>query len=398
MRLLTVSGLLALCLSLAACQSKQRQAARALAERGTPLTVAALAQTARAGDVETLRLLLQAGLDVNAADADGVTAVAAAVSAGQTAAADWLRARGADLNQPDAAGRTPLWLAAAGGDLAAVDYLLGNGADFNRAAADGRAPLAVSNRVPVIHALLQAGATPDEHGIQGQPSIVWAAAAGDRALAAKLLAAGADVDAAARAPASKDFLAIVSDKTLAYYLRKDSGVTPLMLAAGRGDLEMAKLLLARGAKKFRETKRHGSPAVYLACENRHLAVIRLLLGKSPDPADYPYAIRVSLGRQRVTVTRRGAVWLRVAVSTGAKDFETPRGEFIITNKYADWHSTIYDNAPMPFFLRLNCGAVGLHAGALPGYPASHGCIRLPSAAAEKIFNAVGIGTRVTIED
>ncbi len=385
-------------LALGSCQRPAEVAREQLAARGLAVTAAEFVHAAEHGATADLPLFLRAGLAVDIAAADGTTPFAAAVGAGRTAAADFLLGGGADVNRRNAAGRTPLLTAVLADRLAAVEYLLAHGADVNAAADGRRTPLAAAASVPVIRALLRAGAAPDERGLQGQPPLVWAAAVGEVALARQLLAAGAAVDDPARAPAGQGFAAAVGDDTLAYYLKKDAGVTPLMLAAGRGDLEMAALLLAHGAKKSRETRRHGSSAVYIACENNRIAVVRLLLGRSADPADYPYEINISLARQRLVVTRGGAAWFRAAVSTGAPGFETPRGKFVITNKYEDWRSTIYDNAPMPFFMRLNCGPVGLHAGALPGYPASHGCIRLAPAAAEKIFNAVDIGTQVTIGD
>ncbi|QJP13626.1 L,D-transpeptidase [Starkeya sp. ORNL1] len=112
----------------------------------------------------------------------------------------------------------------------------------------------------------------------------------------------------------------------------------------------------------------------------------------------PIAIVVSLPDQRVYVYRNG---VRIAVSTcstGKKGHETPTGVFTILEKDKDHHSSIYNNAPMPNMNRLTWSGVALHAGNLPGYPASHGCVRLPMAFSQKLFGITRIGTPVIIAD
>ncbi|MEP6786536.1 MAG: L,D-transpeptidase family protein [Sphingomonadales bacterium] len=107
---------------------------------------------------------------------------------------------------------------------------------------------------------------------------------------------------------------------------------------------------------------------------------------------------VSLVLQRVYVYRTGALVGVAAVSTGRLGKTTPSGEFSILQK-ARWHrSNLYSNAPMPFMQRLTWDGIALHAGHNPGYPASHGCIRLPPAFARDLFTIVPIGARVTITD
>ena len=86
----------------------------------------------------------------------------------------------------------------------------------------------------------------------------------------------------------------------------------------------------------------------------------------------------------------------VPISSGRKGYPTPKGEFVVTNKHRHWTSTIY-GAAMPYYLRLSCRAFGLHAGHLPGYPASHGCIRLNKKDAKNLFERVPVGTLVVIK-
>jgi hypothetical protein len=88
--------------------------------------------------------------------------------------------------------------------------------------------------------------------------------------------------------------------------------------------------------------------------------------------------------------------VRAHVSSGKTDYENPVGVYSILQKNKDHYSNLYDDAKMPFMQRLTWSGIALHAGALPGYPASHGCVRLPHNFAENIFPLSKIGTRVII--
>lgn len=110
----------------------------------------------------------------------------------------------------------------------------------------------------------------------------------------------------------------------------------------------------------------------------------------------PVAIIVSIPDQRVFVYRNG---IRIAVSTcstGKPGHDTPTGVFTILQKDKDHHSDEYNDAPMPNMNRLTWSGVALHAGELPGYPASHGCVRLPLAFSALLFTVTQIGTVVII--
>jgi len=84
------------------------------------------------------------------------------------------------------------------------------------------------------------------------------------------------------------------------------------------------------------------------------------------------------------------------ISSGKPGHETPIGSFTVSEKDPDHHSNLYENASMPFYMRLTDGGVGLHAGFIPGYPASHGCVRLPYGMARELFQHVDSGTPVEI--
>ncbi|WP_373506081.1 L,D-transpeptidase [Aestuariivirga sp.] len=112
----------------------------------------------------------------------------------------------------------------------------------------------------------------------------------------------------------------------------------------------------------------------------------------------PVAIIVSLPDQMVHVYRNG---IRIAVSTcstGKPGHGTPTGVFTILQKDKNHHSSTYNNAPMPNMNRLTWSGVALHAGQLPGYPASHGCVRLPLEFSKLLFTVTHVGTPVIIAD
>src|SRR5215475_9112371 len=114
------------------------------------------------------------------------------------------------------------------------------------------------------------------------------------------------------------------------------------------------------------------------------------------PAGRPLMAIVALGEQRVTIYDADGRILRAPVSTGQSGYETPAGIYSLIQKEAEHFSNLYDDASMPFMQRITWSGVALHAGALPGYPASHGCIRLSSNFATRLWHLTKVGTRVII--
>jgi lipoprotein-anchoring transpeptidase ErfK/SrfK len=135
------------------------------------------------------------------------------------------------------------------------------------------------------------------------------------------------------------------------------------------------------------------------------------------------AILIDLPDQHAYLIKGGQVVLTAPVSTGREGYDTPAGRYMVIQKDIDHRSSIYGayerdrtivqenvdvrkdprppdaifvGASMPYFLRI-VGGVGLHAGYLPGYPASHGCIRMPESKAKRFFEAARVGTPVTIK-
>lgn len=110
----------------------------------------------------------------------------------------------------------------------------------------------------------------------------------------------------------------------------------------------------------------------------------------------PVEIVVSIAQQMAYVYRAGELIGVSTVSTGRRGNRTPTGTYPILQKARRHFSNLYNNAPMPNMQRLTWGGVALHAGALPGYPASHGCIRLPLEFSRLLFGATSLGSQVHI--
>jgi len=112
----------------------------------------------------------------------------------------------------------------------------------------------------------------------------------------------------------------------------------------------------------------------------------------------PVVIIVSLPEQRMYVYRNGVRIGESTVSTGTNGHPTPTGMFTILQKKVRHESNIYKVAKMPHMQRLTWTGIAMHAGHLPGYPASHGCVRLPVDFAEKLYSVTQSGTSVIIAD
>ena len=165
------------------------------------------------------------------------------------------------------------------------------------------------------------------------------------------------------------------------------------------------------------------PASELIGAQEPVKINSTVLEKAPGE---PLAVLVSLSRQRAYLLVGGKIAVDSPISSGKRNGWTPKGEFAVLEKDPNHQSTLYGNfvdgggrvvragvsskldaapsgtrfrgAPMKFFMRLTPQGVGMHVGILPGYPASHGCIRMPLEAAQIIYNKVGINTPVTVAE
>jgi lipoprotein-anchoring transpeptidase ErfK/SrfK len=112
----------------------------------------------------------------------------------------------------------------------------------------------------------------------------------------------------------------------------------------------------------------------------------------------PVSVVISIADQKAYVYRGEKLIAASTVSTGKDGKETPVGVFPILQKEESHKSNLYDSAPMPFMQRLTWDGVAIHAGNNPGFPASHGCIRVPTAFAKKLFAVTSVGSMVEVTD
>ncbi len=229
---------------------------------------------------------------------------------------------------------------------------------------------------------------------EGQTLFHLAVATGCDRTVRQLLAGGADPNAGFSLPVSPAFLRCVRPGVMRWVLRMDRNATPLMLAADSGNVRTARYLLRAGAKTNVRTQSSALWPINFAARRGDVKMMRLFLGR--DPQREERCIEIRLGEQRARLyDATGTELFSTKISTGRPGFATPTGEYAITNKHTEWTSTLY-HARMPYFQRLSCGDFGLHQGVVPGYPASHGCIRVPAGNAAKLFNLTRTGDRVRI--
>jgi ankyrin repeat protein len=245
----------------------------------------------------------------------------------------------------------------------------------------------------LVQVLLRHGADAHRNTREGQSLLALAVALGRTGVAAALVDHGVDLDAPANVPVSEAFFQLFPTRYAQFYLTKDAGLTPLMLGILAGDQDTVRALLARNPRLDTPTKKYRTWPLGLAANQNDVEMIQILLRR--DPEHQPRKIVVSLSEQSATMYVAGKVALRTRVSTGRRGYETPPGEYVVTNKHRRWTSTLYD-APMPYFMRLNGGAIGLHAGVVPRQPASHGCIRVPEDNARRLFAMTEVGDLVTV--
>ncbi len=278
-----------------------------------------------------------------------------------------------------------------------TSQLIAEGVDPNEPTPGGDSFLCTAIRLGALNAaraLLYGGADVKQAGFEKQPPLALASLRRGSDMLRALMAAGADPDTRFTTPVTMALLERVTIKDLKNALESDRGVTPLIACASRGDVEGAAELLRAGASPAKCTTRYHRYPINFAATQGYLFLMRIILGRQPE-AEPEILVTVDLSKQRAWVMKEGKIIDTCLVSTGRDGFKTPAGRYVITDKHRSWTSTLYHVA-MPFFMRLNCGAIGLHSGYVTGRPASHGCIRLPYDKAQKFFSICRVGDEVQI--
>jgi len=261
----------------------------------------------------------------------------------------------------------------------------------------GDTPLCAAVRTgqaDMVQVLAMCGVDLNEPGRENQVPILVAAMRRNTPVLAALTSLGVDPNTRFKSPIAKELIDRCMIKDLRNAMESDRGVTPLICCASRGDVEGAVALMKAGAKPGMCTSRYHRYPLNFAATQGYLFLMRVLLGRDPD-AEPDTLVTVDLSSQRAWVTKNGKIIATTSVSTGREGYRTPAGRYVITDKHRSHTSTLYHVA-MPWFMRLNCSAIGLHSGYVTGRPASHGCIRLPYDKAKLFFSLTGVGDEVQI--
>ena len=393
------------------------------AAQDRPLVLAAALQQ----DWTTVRRLVDAGASVDLADENKLSPLMIAAMEGNVDMVREFISRVTNLEATDRNGWSALHYAVASGNRETVNLLLsvmpllepGNSGPLDAAldAGDEKIIGAIAGRLArmqdwtnatrralgvalaigdrdLVRLLLKKYAAPPTPEGKKVPLLAYAIASHDAKLFNTLIECGADPNTTLPSHYDKDFLGILPAKGLRNYIEDDRGVTVLMLAAGLGQAECVQALLDAGADRNRATGHYKMLALYLAAQTGQWRCTQILLGSGPPPERLH--IEISLASQHVSLVKNGVPVFSSVCSTGRNGYSTHAGEYVITDKERSHRSTIY-KVEMPYFMRLSCLDFGMHEGAVPNHPASHGCIRLPGDAARKFFTEIPLGTVVTVQ-
>jgi ankyrin repeat protein len=351
-----------------------------------------LVQAAKLRDAAAVRSLLKQRVDVNAAEADGATALHWAAYHGDLEIVNLLIGAGARVNRPNDLSITPLALASQNGHAAIVERLLSRGADPNLASETGVTPLMHAARIgnlAIVRALLprQAAINAAETGRQ-QTALMWAAAQRHPEVVKVLLENGADVKA--RTVVRR--LTVMLDqgppgvKTAREHAHaiEAGGSTALLLTSMSGDVESARLLLDRGADA-NDTAADGNSALVLAAFQGHGAVARLLLDRGADPN----AAGAGYSALHAAVLRGDAETVKALLARGANPNTRMTKGSPVRRFGSQWALVHNLTGATPLFIatiynELDLMRTLLDAGASPSLPLDNGTPPLLIAAGGEV--------------
>ena len=306
-----------------------------------------LVDAARNGDKIALRALLQKNVDVNAADADGSTALLWASYRDDGESAGLLIRAHAKVNAANDLGVAPLWAASENGSAAMVRRLLDAGANPNAALLSGETPVMVAARSgypEVVEELLAKGANANAHGPRGQTALMWAVAQKHPEAVKVLLEHHADLKL--HSDVWTDVMAVPPHGYLPYNKAiPHGGETALMFAARVDDLESAKLLVAAGAN-VNDADAWGVSATTLAAHSGFTELVEFLLDKGADPNAAPNGFTAL----HEAIMRRDEKMVAALLDHGA-DANTPLKTWTPTRRSSeDWNFEPSLVGATPFWL------------------------------------------------
>jgi uncharacterized protein len=273
-----------------------------------------LVEAAKSGDTDAVRALVQKQADVNAADADGTTALHWASYRDDLASADLLIRAGARVDAATDLGVTPLWNASVNGSESMVRRLLQAGANPNLALLRGETPVMAAARSgypAVVEQLIAKGANMNARGARGQTALMWAVSQHHPDVVKVLLAHGADLHA--KSDVWSEVMAVPPHGHLEYNRAiPHGGDTALMFAARVGDLQSATLLVAAGAD-VNDADAWGVGATALAAHAGYRDLVAFLLDRGADPN----AARAGFTALHAAIMRRDETMTEALLAHGA---------------------------------------------------------------------------------
>ena len=311
-----------------------------------------LVDLAKHGDLEAVRTLLRKHVDVNAAEADGATALVWASYRDDLEMADLLLGAGARVNAATDLGVTPLWNASLNGSEAMVRRLLRAGANPNAKLLLGETPVMVASRggsAAVVEQLVASGAQVNARAARGQTALMWAVSQKHPDVVKVLLAHGADVHA--RSEVWNEVMAVPPHGYLDYNRAiPQGGDTALMFAARVGDMGSANLLVSAGAD-VNDLDAWGMSAAALAAHAGYRDLVAFLLDHGADPN----AARAGFSALHVAIMRRDEKMVELLLSHGA-DSNAPVGAWTPTRRSSrDFHFSPELVGATPFWLAARFG-------------------------------------------
>lgn len=342
------------------------------------------------GSIETVRTLLNAGAEIG----DNLWG---ALLTGQDDLVEVILLNGGDPRQKGPKGDDPLEYVLNSDRFDLLKPFLDAGADPSPMYDENESwvsrAIRTGNR-DAAHALVKAGASlGDGMASDGHSLLAWSIGRDMDDVTVALVEAGVDVNVIEPNPCKSDLIDCFEiSSTFRRAMRYDRNIRPLMMAAVKKKHEVAQAMVKAGAKNH-TTAKYMYP-ISIAAWYSDVRMMQIVYGRDPDVQ--PRKIIIDLSSQRVTFYENGQQTYSSTCSTGKSGYRTPTGTYAITQRSRHHISSIY-GSPMPYFQRLSCRAFGLHVGHCPGYPASHGCIRLPWSAAKFYWAKCELGDMVIIQ-